>query len=106
MVLEKKKVSYTNRSRMDIIAEILHVSRGGARKTHIMYRCNLSFRQLKAYLDFLANRGLIEISKSESPTFETTDKGLEFLQTYNVLKVLLSEYPYYVSNFRKKPIAA
>jgi len=77
-------------SRMDIVAGILRVFRGGARKTHIMYRCNLSFGQLEAYLDFLTKSGLVrDISKSESSVFETTDKGAEFLQAYNGLKALL-----------------
>ncbi len=79
-----------HRSRMDIVAGILRASRGGARKTHIMYRCNLSFRQLKAYLDFLTNSGLVkEISKSGSSVFETTDKGTAYLKAYNTLKALL-----------------
>ena len=91
MVLVEKKVGFTHRGRMDIIAGILRVSKGGARKTHIMYRCNLSFRQLKAYFDFLTNSGLVgEISKSGSSIFETTDKGATFLQAYDALKVLLS----------------
>ena len=87
MILVEKKVGSTHRSRMDIIAGILRVSTGGARKTHIMYRCNLSSSQLKAYLDFLTNRGLVcKISKSGSSVFETTDKGVAFLQAYNTLK--------------------
>ena len=92
MVLVAKKVGSVHRSRMDIISEILRVSRRGARKSHIIYRCNLSSRPLKAYLGLLVDCGLIrEISKSESSTFETTDKGLEFLQIYSGLKALLGE---------------
>jgi len=90
MVLVEKKVGFMHRSRMEIVAAILRVSKGGARKTHIMYRCNLSFRQLEAYLDFLTNSGLVrEISKSGSSVFEITDKGAAFLQAYNTLKALL-----------------
>ena len=90
MILVEKKVGSTHRSRMDIIAGILRVSTGGARKTHIMYRCNLSFRRLEAYLHLLANSGLVrEISKSGSSAFEITDKGVAFLQIYNTLKALL-----------------
>lgn len=91
MVSVEKKVGFMHRGRMDIMAGILRVSRGGARKPHIMYRCNLSFRHLKTYLDFLTNSGLIrEISKSGRSVFETTDKGLQFLQAYSTLKALLS----------------
>ncbi len=89
-LVEKKVGIVMHRSQMDIIADILRVSRGGARKTHIIYRCNLSPRQLEAYLDFLTNNGLLrEISKLRNSIFETTDKGTAFLQAYNGLKILL-----------------
>jgi len=92
MVLVEKKAGFMSRSRMDNIAGILRVSREGAQKTRITHLCDLSFRQLKAYLDFLANSGLVrEISKSGSSVFETTDKGAAFLQAYDALKVLHSE---------------
>lgn len=92
LVVVEKKVGFTHRSRMGIVAGILRVSKGGTRKTHIMYRNNLSFKQLRAYLGFLTNSGLVrEISKSGSSFFETTDKGLAFLQAYNNLKALLGE---------------
>lgn len=88
----EKKVGFTHRSRMGIVAGILRVSRRGARKTHIMYQNNLSFKQLRAYLGFLTNNGLVrEKLKSGSSIFETTDKGIAFLQAYNSLKALLGE---------------
>jgi len=77
---------------MGIVAGILRVSKGGARKTHIMYQNNLSFKQLRVYLGFLTNSGLVrEKLKSGSSIFETTDKGFAFLQAYNSLKALLGE---------------
>lgn len=83
-----------HRSRVDIIANILVVSDGGAKKTHIMYKCNLSFRQLHAYIDLLINRRLLrklEIKEgSRQELYETTSKGKAFLQAYKKIKGLLT----------------
>jgi len=81
------------RSRIDIIADILCVSVGGSRKPHLMYRCNLSYRQIQAYLDLLIEKGLLrpvsETGSSETKLLETTAKGQAFLQAYQNLRALL-----------------
>lgn len=63
-------------------------------KTHIMYRCNLSYRQLQAYLKLLLGMGMLKlVSKSESAKtnfFKTSAKGYEFLETYRKLKALMT----------------
>lgn len=82
-----------HRGRLDIIADILGVSFGGVRKTYLMYRCNLSFRQLSYYLKFLLNKNLLKIQDKDKISnpglFETTDKGREFLKAYKRLKTLM-----------------
>ncbi len=81
---------------MDIIANILNVANTGARKTHIMYKCNLSFKQLHVYLIFLKERKLLKsvplktAQKNDSVTYETTSKGRAFLQAYGSIRALLS----------------
>jgi predicted transcriptional regulator len=79
---------------MDIIANILRVSDEGAKKTHIMYKCNLSFRQLHAYLSLLIDRRLLrKVEREESSRQElyvTTSKGKAFLQAYKGIKALLA----------------
>ena len=45
------------RNNLDICADILRVSRGGAKKTHIVYRANLNFKIVKGYLTRLAREG-------------------------------------------------
>ena len=83
-----------HRGRLDIIANILVVASGGVRKTAIMYSCNLSFRQLETYLDFLQEKGLLNaFTRRHSRTsmmFETTDKGMDYLQAYRSLAALMS----------------
>jgi len=85
-----------HRSRVDIIANILRAANSGARKTHIMYKCNLSFKQLHVYLAFLGERKLLKCSRiktgerNDSYTYETTGKGRAFLQAYSSIRTLLS----------------
>lgn len=79
---------------MDIIASILQVSFDeGAKKTHIMYQCNLSFRQLHAYLNLLTDKRLLKkVERKESSRqelYEITSKGKAFLQAYKGIKALL-----------------
>lgn len=90
-----KSLGFLHRSRMDILANILREAVGGAKKTHIMYRCNLSFRQLQTYLDLLLSTGLLRtISEEEKSSklnlLETTIKGRAFLQAYHDLIALLA----------------
>jgi len=74
------------RDRIEIIAEILQVAKNGAKKTRIMYQCNLSYRQTKKYLNHLLRIGFLRIGNS----FHTTEKGLKFLQTYQTLELLMN----------------
>ena len=62
------------RTAVEIVHEILSVcDNGGARKTAIMYRCNLNFFQLKRYLSGLSDKKLIR--ESDAGTFQLTPKG-------------------------------
>ena len=96
LVQVASKAALLHRSRVDIIANILLAANGGAKKTHIMYKCNLSFKQLHAYLKFLVEIGLLSLVNEKTKTdesfvlFETTKKGQSFLKTYKNLKALLS----------------
>ncbi|NQT09462.1 transcriptional regulator, partial [Candidatus Bathyarchaeota archaeon] len=38
------------RNNLDICADILRVSRGGAKKTHLVYKANLNFNIVKKYI--------------------------------------------------------
>jgi len=90
----KKQSSSSHRGRLDIIADILGASFGGVRKTYLMYRCNLSFKQLKFYLEFLLHKKLLQIvsdNKTFNPgLFKITGKGKKFLEAYKGLKSLMT----------------
>lgn len=82
-----------HRGNFDIIADILDASHGGVKKTYLMYRCNLSFKQLKNYSHFLLDSGLLHTvtmkERSDDRLFELTPKGKEFLRAYRGLKDLM-----------------
>lgn len=86
-------VSNGHRGNFDIIADILDASCFGTKKTSLMYRCNLSFKQLKGYSLFMVNNGLLRVNgardESDAVTFEVTEKGKEFLKAYKGLKALM-----------------
>jgi len=82
------------RSDIDIIASILNEAHKGARKTRIMYRCNLSHRQLQVYLKLLLGMNFL-VSHSDKDSsklglLKTTAKGLKFLDAYHTLKALMT----------------
>lgn len=84
--LEEKAQQIGNRTRVEILASILQVASKGALKTHIMYRANLSHRQLEKYLAFLEERGLLAQGIDEdlgNRMYRITEKGLDFLREYS-----------------------
>jgi len=84
------------RGRIDIIASILREAGDGSKKTRIMYRCNLSFRQMKVYLDILVEKNLLDVvyleeGSAKIEVFKTTEDGRSFLKVYDRLKEILAE---------------
>lgn len=77
-----------DRSRTDIVSQILEAANGGARKTKIMYKAYLSHAQLKEYLSVLLENGLLEFEKG-TQTYKTNSKGLHFLKTYSQIGGLI-----------------
>jgi len=72
------------RSRLDIVADILNVaSKGskGAKKTHIMYQANLSYRLLTRYLSEILEASLIRFER-KGQCYMLTSKGQMFLEKY------------------------
>ncbi len=79
------------RGRIEIISSILTAAKDGVIKTRLMYQSNLDFRGLDKYLDFLVSKKFLERSDSGKTMYKTTQKGLEFLQTYGKLEDSLYE---------------
>ena len=81
-----------NRSRTEIVSNILDAANGGATKTKIMYTAFLSYRQLKEYLSILIENNLIEYLDGTNK-FKTTEKGLNFLKMHNEIgRIVTTNY--------------
>jgi predicted transcriptional regulator len=79
-----------NRSRTEIVSNILDAANGGATKTKIMYKAFISYNQLKEYLSLLIENNLLEY-RDGTKTFKTTEKGLYFLKTHSEIGELLQK---------------
>ena len=77
-----------NRSRTEIVGNILDAANGGVSKTKIMYIAFLSFGQLKEYLSVLVENNLLEYLDADNK-FRTTEKGLNYLKMHNQIEELL-----------------
>ncbi len=87
------KVKSRIRNRIEILCEILQVANGGVTtKMKIMYKVNLSYAQLKEYLIYLTEKGLLRYDL-ERHAFKTTEKGLKFLKAYDQMIYALAEKP-------------
>ncbi|MEM3700637.1 MAG: winged helix-turn-helix domain-containing protein [Candidatus Bathyarchaeia archaeon] len=93
MVQSKKRSNNGHRCQLDVIADLLEASQERTRKTYLMYRCNMSFKQLKYYLEILITRGLLcvvaENIDGNPGFFKITEKGKAFLRAYKDLVALL-----------------
>jgi predicted transcriptional regulator len=95
---EKERVRYIdmrfNRSRDDIISDILEVASGGgiATKTGIMFKTFLTHAQMKNYLTYLTQHDLIEYDVG-AQIYKTTEKGLRFLDTYGQMDDMIKDGP-------------
>jgi len=84
---------FNRRSRTEIIVNILKAAEYENKKTQIMYKARLSFKQLEDYLSFLEERGLIKNRKGNNGKvigYKTSDKGRKFLRGYKELISLIT----------------
>jgi predicted transcriptional regulator len=81
-----------NRSKLDIIHDILASANGGIKKTHIMSRANLSSEQMNFYFNTLLFHSLLDQEKDgeNNLVYRTTQKGLKFLHCCAQIKSLIA----------------
>ena len=81
-----------NRGKIQIMADIVDLCKAGIRKTHIMYKGNLSYEQINRYLYELLEKELITQNLDDGVlTYRATEKGRSFLQYYNLMLGILEE---------------
>jgi len=82
-------VSTSKRDSITILADILRslIHSKKARKMSIVYKANLNFIRIGKYLDVLIATGMVEaISEKETLLYSITERGREFLLTYEKLR--------------------
>jgi len=73
------------RDRIDIIGQILEAANGrNVTRSKIAYHAFLNYSQLKENLAVLTQKDLLCYDE-DTRTFKTTEKGLRFLNTYNLI---------------------
>jgi predicted transcriptional regulator len=81
-----------NRGKIEIMADVLSLSTAAIKKTHIMYRANLSYEQVIHYLSELFSKGLIVQDVADGAlVYRTTEKGRAFLACYGRMIELVRE---------------
>jgi predicted transcriptional regulator len=78
----------SNRTRNEIIAEMLASVESPSPKTAMMYGARLSYAQLKHYHDYLSEKGLIE---QVGGLWVATEKGRSFLKAYAQAEEILKD---------------
>jgi len=79
-----------NRSRFEIIAEILRKLREPVGKTSILSHCNMSSAQSGRYLDFMESVDLVRTDLTAGKvTYERTEVGRDYLELFNKMVLLL-----------------
>ena len=72
------------RNNLDIMADMITVAKNGARKTQLVYKCNLNFSIVKRYISYLLASGLFYFN---APYYYSTEEGNVFLSRYKALNV-------------------
>jgi predicted transcriptional regulator len=89
-MLKMRKVSNRNRSKFEIIAEILKQLRKPTSRANVMSHCNMSFIQSEQYLDLMRSNDLIQIDAIQGKVrYQRTGAGREFLELYKKMVLLL-----------------
>ncbi|MDQ3872776.1 MAG: winged helix-turn-helix domain-containing protein [Thermoproteota archaeon] len=94
MISSSSQQHKNNRGKIQIMGDVLALATSGIKKTHIMYRANLSYEQVHLYLGELIAKGLIAQDASnpaDGLIYRITEKGREFLLYYMRLVEFLEE---------------
>ena len=72
------------RDSVKLVVDMLVVALEGAKKTEIVYKANLNFKQAQKYLGFLLSKGLmaVESSSGKRKVYRTTERGRTFIRRY------------------------
>ena len=81
-----------HRSKVDIVYDILvSAMGGGAKKTHILYRANISSTQVENYFSALLAHNLLEkaYDLDGNNIYRTTERGMKFIECCEEIRSLI-----------------
>jgi predicted transcriptional regulator len=84
-------VETKKRNEVQVVAKILRVAAKGSNEGEIMDQCKLDSMTMENYLSALAELSLLTFDdeSEDKMCYRTTEKGIEFLNTYHRLRWLL-----------------
>jgi predicted transcriptional regulator len=92
MTMMTRSEHKNNRGKIQIMADVLALATSAIKKTHIMYRANLSYEQVCLYLEeLILKRLIVQDLYADGVVYRTTEKGREFLLYYTHLVQYLEE---------------
>lgn len=71
------------RDKFTLMTEILNNCVKPVKKTHLLYKAEINFKQLDRYLNLLLSLGLLEPIIEPFNGYEITSKGRQFLDLFN-----------------------
>ena len=77
------------KNEVKVVAKILRVAAKGSKEAEIMDRCDLDSMSAENYLSALSELSFLAVEDDNELSCRTTEKGLEFLNTYHRLRWLL-----------------
>ena len=83
------------RTKLEVIRDLLSILRENKKVkiTHLIYKANLSNNSIKPYLeDLLKNKLIEQIKESDKRLFIITEKGHDFLNEFNKIKIFSESY--------------
>jgi len=87
--MSREYIPKKRRSPIDIISDVLKVTKEPKSKTFVMYQARLNYDMLKKYLNITTRNGFVkEFKSSERTSFVITDKGLKFLRIHERLRTM------------------
>jgi predicted transcriptional regulator len=81
-----------HRSKVDIVYDILVSALGaGSKKTHILYKANISSTQVENYFSALLAHNLVEHSDDidGNKIYRTTERGMRFIECCDEIRSLI-----------------
>lgn len=76
---------HKRRDGLTIISDLLNSMNQPIKLTHILYRTNLGYSQLRKYMDLLVSMGLVQERSEPNRSFVITDKGRMFVELISPL---------------------